>query len=67
MTDRYNAPVVVLERDIRSDDAEGLIAAIKQLRSVASVKPNVADITSHTAEQRARLVLEEKLWKVLED
>ena len=29
MTDRYNALTVILEKDIRSDDAESLIAAIR--------------------------------------
>lgn len=67
MTDRYNALTVVLERDIRSDDAEDLITAIQQLRGVASVRPHVSDITSHMAEERARMDLQEKLWKVLRE
>lgn len=34
MTDRYHTLTVVLERDMRDDDAAALIAAIGQLRGV---------------------------------
>lgn len=37
MSDRYFALTVVLEQDIRDDDAEPLIAAIRQMRGVADV------------------------------
>jgi hypothetical protein len=43
MTDRYNYLTVALETDIRSDDAEALIAAIRMLRGVLKVEPNVTD------------------------
>jgi len=65
MTDRYNALTVVLEKDIRSDDAEHLINAIRYLRNVAKVTPHVSDIDSHVAEARVRQELGEKLWEVL--
>lgn len=54
MTDRINAVTVVLETDIRDDDAENLMAAMRQLRGVLTVTPNVADLTAHLAEERAR-------------
>ena len=65
MTDRYNALTVVLEHDIRSDDAQALISAIEQLRGVLSVTPNVVDISSYTAHERARHELGQKIWEVL--
>ena len=65
MTDRYNSLTVVLERDMRSDDAEALITAIMQLRGVIGVEPNVSDSLSTVAEVRARHDLSTKLWKVL--
>jgi len=66
MTDRYNALTVVLDRDIRSDDCEPLIAAIQQLRGVLSVTPNVSDFDDHVAFERARLELRTKLLQALE-
>jgi hypothetical protein len=65
MTDRYNALTVVLEKDIRDDDAEVLLAAIRQLRGVLSVSGNVAEPIDYIAQQRARHELGEKLWHVL--
>jgi hypothetical protein len=65
MTDRYNSLTVVLEKNIRSDDAEVLIEAIKCLRGVLSVKPRVNEITDHVAYERVRRELGEKLWAVL--
>lgn len=65
MTDRYNALTVVLEHDIRDDDAQALIAAIGQLRGVLSVKGNVADVSAHVAVERARSDIGQKLMEVL--
>lgn len=65
MTDRYNAFTVVLEHDIRDDDAEALINAIKQLRGVRNVTPHIADINAQIAEERVRAEYAKKLWSVL--
>ena len=65
MTDRYHSLTVVLEHDIREDDAKPLLAAIRQLRGVLSVEGNVADVTSHMAQERARRELGEKLLEVV--
>lgn len=65
MTDRYNTLTVALERDIRDDDAEALIAAIKQLRGVLSVAGNVADPTAWMAEERAQREIREKLLAIV--
>lgn len=65
MTDRYNAFIVVLERDIREDDAEPILNAIKHIRGVLSVKPHVADFSDSIATERVRAELQQKLWDVL--
>lgn len=65
MTDRYNAYIVVLDRDIRSDDAEATIAAIKQIRGVLAVMPNVADPGDRIAEMRIRSELGDKIMRLL--
>jgi hypothetical protein len=67
MSDRYNYLTVILEHDLKDEDAEPLIAAIKQLRGVLTVTPNVRDPGSLLVEQRARRELAEKLWQVLEE
>lgn len=65
MTDRFQALTVVLEDDVRSDDAEALISAISQLRGVLNVTGNVADLGSHVAQIRARQELTQKLLAAL--
>jgi hypothetical protein len=67
MSDRYNCLTVVLEKDLKDEDAEPLIEAIKQFRGVLSVTPNVSDFPAHMAEERARNELREKLWRVLNE
>ena len=65
MTDRYHALTVVLDADIRSDDAADLITAIKQLRHVISVEPHVSRTEDYMARQRVRMELADQLWAVL--
>lgn len=65
VTDRYAGFVVFLQEDVRSDDAEATIAAIGQIRGVVGVEPVRGSIEIQVAQQRARLELEEKLWKTL--
>ncbi len=65
MTDRLNALTVVLDKDIRVDDAEALIAAISQFRGVLSVQGNVSDINSHIATERAMYAVREKVFEAL--
>jgi hypothetical protein len=67
MTDRYNALTVVLDRDIREDDAELLVNAIRMLRGVLSVNPNVSDLQDHVATMRVKCELTQKLYDVLKD
>jgi inosine-uridine nucleoside N-ribohydrolase len=65
MTDRYSSLTVVLEKDIREDDAQALVAAIHQLRGVLTVEGNVANLSEFVIEQRVRQEFREKLWEVL--
>lgn len=63
MTDRLKGCVVVFERDIRVDDAEPLLEAIRMLKGVASVHTD-GDVTDHRdygARARVRHELREKL------
>lgn len=65
MTDRIHALTVILERDLRDDDTEPLIVAIKQIRGVLDVTMHVTDVNSATAEFRARRELGEKIIKMI--
>lgn len=67
MTDRINAFVVILDQDVRDDDAQAIINAIRQLKGVLDVQPHVAGFEDAIAETRVRHELRQKLWKALED
>jgi len=65
MTDRYSTLTVVLESDIREDDAEHIINAIYMLKGVLSVKGNITDQDNFMAEERAKRELQNKLRDML--
>jgi hypothetical protein len=67
VTDRFHSLTVALTDDLREDDAERLIDAIKLLRGVAGVKGNVSDPGFYTAVIRAQRVTEQKLWDALHE
>lgn len=65
MTNRFYALTVILEKDVREDDCEPLIDAIKILRGVLDVKPHIANPDTWMAEERARQDLGTKILKAL--
>jgi len=67
MTESYHSLIVVLERDIRDDDAECILTAIRMIKGVLSVKPHKSDIRSVMAEDRAMRELKNKLKYTIEE
>lgn len=67
MTDRINAITVVLENDIRDDDAETILTAIRMVRGVLSATPNVSELSDHIAQERVRRELGDKILEVLHE
>lgn len=65
MTDRINSITVVLDEDIRVDDAECILNAIRMVKHVLSVEGNVADFESHMAEERARAKVHEQVFNAI--
>jgi uncharacterized protein YlbG (UPF0298 family) len=66
MTDRVNCLFVALDRDIREDDVEHLVNAIRALRYVLKVEMNVVEHVDWVAGMRIRRELRDKLYAVLE-
>lgn len=67
MTDRYYALTVILEKDIRDDDAKPILDAIKTIRGVLNVKPHISDPGTWMAEERARNDLGRKILDIIYD
>lgn len=62
MTDRLNGFFVVFEADMRTDDAESTLDAIRHIRGVLSVTGNVSNIESHVAESRVRHEMQMRVY-----
>ena len=67
MTDRIHSLVVVLEEDVRDDEIQPLISAIKHMRNVLSVEGNISDYTAYMAQERARSILRDKASNALRE
>lgn len=67
MTDRHSAYIVVLKDDIREDDAEFTINALRMIKGVASVEPVVADSDQQIAHLRVDREWRERILKLLKD
>lgn len=65
MIDKYYALTVLLEKDTRSDDAQPILDAIKMIKGVLSVKPELSNLETYSAHQRAKIEIVEKPLKVL--
>lgn len=66
MTDRHAGYVVTLAEDVREDDAEAIITALRMTKGVASVRPIVSDFALQIAEDRARREMRAKVVEFLE-
>lgn len=64
MTDRIKGLTVTLEPNVREDDAQAIIDAIRQLRRVASVDAHVEDANHHMAVQQAKHEFRMKLHEL---
>ena len=68
MTDRINSFFVVLEKDIREDDAVYIKNAIKAIRGVLDITENVSSgVEQSIAEMRVKRELINKILELLND
>lgn len=64
MTDRFFALTVILNKDIREDDAEAIIQAIQMIKGVGKVQPHISSPEFITAEFRAQNELRDKILEI---
>lgn len=67
MTDRHAGYVITLAKDIREDDAEHIINALRMIKGVLNVQPIVSDVELMLAKDRVDLQWREKLHQLLRD
>lgn len=67
MTDRVNGLYVALDQDMRKDDVELIVNAIRALKHIIAVDKNVACHNSWIAYERARREFSDKIEKVFSE
>jgi hypothetical protein len=67
MTDRVKGFTVTLEKDIRIDDVEEIMTALKMVRHVVDVEPTISTDEDRMAEQRLRVELRGKVYEFVKE
>lgn len=65
VTDRIKGFVVVLEKDMREEDAERIMQAVRQLRGVCKVEAQAEAAGDYFVRMQVMAELRDKLWDVL--
>lgn len=65
MSDRTNHLTIALSKEIRVDDAQQIIDAIKMIKGVLTVEANVSNPDYFVAEARVRADIWQKLFEVM--
>ncbi len=67
MTQRYKAFLVTLANDIREDDADAILTALRMVKGVLDVSPVGADMNDHTIRTRVLSEVQDKLHRLLNE
>ena len=67
MTDRVKGFTVTLKEDIRIDDVEPILNAVRMIQGVAHVEPSITTSEDHMNRQLIKSQLLTKLFKVLHE
>lgn len=67
MTERVKGFTVTLDKDIRVDDIEYVINAIKMIKHVSNVEPVISSPDDHIIENRVRAELRDKFYSFISD
>lgn len=67
MTDRHAGYIVALEQNVREDDAEAIVSALKMIKGVVGVTPITATPEVDIAGLRANTQWRERVWELLQE
>lgn len=65
MSDRLKGIVVTFKNDIKDEDAEDILTAIRMVKGVLSVKPLITNYEQHIAEERVRHEIHKQLFDIV--
>jgi len=61
MTSRVKGFTVTLEEDIRIDDVQAILNAVRMIKGVVHVEPSITTSNDHIIQQRLKYELSDKL------
>lgn len=67
MTDRVKGFTVTLEHDIRIDDVEVILNAVRMIKGVAHVEPSISTHEDHMASERLKWELRDKFYDFMKE
>lgn len=67
MTDRFNGCTVVFGRDIRGDDVEAVLTALRMVKGVLEVIPNVSECNDDIVMTRTKRLLVDRMYDLIGD
>lgn len=67
MTDRLKGAIVTFDRDIREDDADGILAAIAHIKGIVSVQPVQAEAGDVITAMRVKAAIASKMYDFLSE
>ena len=67
MTDRIKGFVVTLDKDIRIDDVQPIMDAIKMVKGVIDVSPSVTNADDHMNRERVTQEFRNKFWGFMQN
>ncbi len=67
MTDRLKGAVVVFDRDIREDDAEAILMALRMVKGVMAVTPSVSSAEDWMNQARVKGEIRDKLYAAIRE
>ena len=67
MTERVKGFTVTLSKDIREDDFEYILNAVKMIRGVAHVEPTLAAPQDHAIRVRFKMELQQRLDQLMNE
>jgi len=65
MTDRIKGVLVTFEKDIREDDCEPIIGALKMIKGVLTVKPYISKMEDYILYQRGHFDARNEMFELL--
>lgn len=67
MTDRIKGIVVTLDRDYRDDDVRAILDAIRMIKGVVAVAPQVSTSDDWMARRRVQHQLRDRIYKMMDE